>query len=243
MKSKIGIVCAGDQEVAPFLRLIDECSVSEKAMLKFYHGKIEDVEIVTLFCGVCKTNAAIATQILIDTYGCNAIFNAGTAGGMDEKIQLFDTVVSTESAYWDVSAGILTEFHPFMKTIFFSANQELISIAKVAISRNRLSNVYFGTMITGETFIEDEHRNEINMKLPALCVDMETASIAHTCYVNEIPFIAVRTITDTAEHGGVEAFEQNCDRASQISANVVIAILKEIAHGCGRSVFHGGDLF
>lgn len=95
---KVGIICAGDKEVAPIIGMLDECEITEKAMLKFYEANFEGVDIVTLFSGVCKVNAAIATQILIDTYKCDLIVNAGTAGGMDTTLEIFDTVVSTEVA-------------------------------------------------------------------------------------------------------------------------------------------------
>ncbi len=81
-------------------------------------------------------------------------------------------------------------------------------------------------MVTGEKFIEDSMRNEINNKFSPLSVDMETASIAHVCYVNKIPFIAIRTITDTASHSGVDNFEKNCRQASIISKDVVLEMLK-----------------
>jgi len=227
----IGIICAGDREVAPFIPMINKCSVSEKAMLKFYSGEFEKTPTVALFCGVCKSNAAIATQILIDTYGCEAIINAGTAGGMDRNIKLFDIIVSTEAAYWDVHEGILTEFHPWMESIYFKANEDLIAIAKSVAEKSGIpKKIYFGRIITGESFIEDKYRDELKAKFSPLCVDMETASVAHVCYVNRIPYIAVRTITDTAEHIGVDAasdFEQNCDKASQISADFVAAMLRE----------------
>lgn len=116
---KVGIICAGDREVAPFLPIIDECKITEKAMLKFYEGKINCVEVVTLFFGVCKVNAAIATQILIDTFSVDIMINAGTAGGMHHELELFDTVISTEVAYHDVAPNILAEFHPWMETVFF----------------------------------------------------------------------------------------------------------------------------
>lgn len=58
---KIGIVCATDDELAPFLSMIDNCNIIKKAMLKFYEGEIDGMQVVTLFSGVCKVNAAIAT--------------------------------------------------------------------------------------------------------------------------------------------------------------------------------------
>lgn len=225
---KIGIICASDSELVPFLPLIQDCVLSEKAMLKFYSGTMSGIQVVTLFSGVCRTNAAIATQILIDTYHCDTIINAGTAGGMVPHIQLFDTIVSTECAYWDVAEDILTEFHPWAKSIFWKSDQMLINAAKRTISKNDLKNIYFGRMVTGEKFIDQECRDEINEKLAPFSVDMETAGIAHTCYVNHIPFLSVRTITDTEEQSGTDNFEQNCERASEIAAHFVSLLIGEL---------------
>ena len=62
---KVGIVCAGDKEFAPFMPSIKDCKITEKAMLKFYEGKIHGVDVVALFSGVCKVNAAIAELITL----------------------------------------------------------------------------------------------------------------------------------------------------------------------------------
>lgn len=115
---KIGIICASDDELAPFLPLIKDCKITEKAMLKFHEGKIDGIEAVALFSGVCKVNAAIAAQLLIDVFGIDIIINSGTAGGIDPKLEIFDTVISSEICYHDVSSDILTEFHPWMKSVF-----------------------------------------------------------------------------------------------------------------------------
>lgn len=92
---KNGIVCAGDKELEPFLPVIENCKITEKAMLKFYEGTINGIEVVALFSGVCKVNAAIATQILIDNFKVNIIINSGVAGGIDSNLNIFDTVIST----------------------------------------------------------------------------------------------------------------------------------------------------
>ncbi|MGL5416232.1 MAG: 5'-methylthioadenosine/adenosylhomocysteine nucleosidase [Clostridium sp.] len=226
---KIGILCAGDSELEPFISMMDKPGVKEKAMLKFYEGKIEGINIVTLFTGVCKVNAAIGAQILIDTYDCNIIINSGTAGGMDNNLKIFDTVIAEEVAYYDVDEGILTEFHPWMESIYFKADNGLLKLIKEHISNyDKKHNIVFGRMITGETFIEEEKREEINNKYKPLSIDMETASVAHVCYVNKIPFLSIRTITDTAEQRGIEEFERNCGKASRISADLVRILLKEI---------------
>ena len=226
---RVGIICAGDEEVAPFLPIIDGCQISEKAMLKFYEGRINGVDIVTLFSGVCKVNAAVATQILIDTYGVNIIINAGVAGGMDDELNIFDSVISTEVAYHDVAPDILTEFHPWLENVFFKADPQLLKLSRKAVeSLDMEGKVYWGRMVTGETFIADDGRQTINEQFSPLSVDMETASIAHVCYVNSIPFISIRSITDTATHSGVGYFEENCPKASTIAKNITVALLTQL---------------
>lgn len=226
---RVGIICAGDTELAPFLPIIQDCVITEKAMLKFYQGKIEGIDIVTLFSGVCKVNAAIATQILIDTYHVDMVINAGTAGGMDPKLDIFDTVISTEVAYHDVHEEILTEFHPWMENVFFKADKELLKLSEKAVAKlNTDYRIVWGRMVTGEAFITDEGRDEINGQFAPLTVDMETGSIAHVCYVNQVPFVAIRSITDTPSHSGSEYFEENCEKASVIAKEITVALLAEI---------------
>ncbi|MBE5802051.1 MAG: 5'-methylthioadenosine/adenosylhomocysteine nucleosidase [Clostridiales bacterium] len=226
---KVGIVCAGDREVAPFLPVIDEWRTTEKAMLKFHHGKINGVEVVALFSGVCKVNAAIATQIVIDRYGVDVIINAGTAGGMNDELQIFDTVISTEVAHHDVASNILTEFHPWLENVYFKADQELLNLSRQAVDKIDVEgNVYWGRMVTGEAFIADEGRSKINEQFAPLTVDMETASIAQVCHANHIPFISIRTVTDTATHSGSDHFEENCKKASIIAKEITVALLAEL---------------
>lgn len=223
---KIGIICASDDELAPFLPHIEISSTTKKAMLTFYEGVLCGIRVVALYSGVCKVNAAIAAQILIDQYGIDAIINAGTAGGMDEKIALFDAIISTQVAYHDVEDDVLTEFHPWLPSVYLEADQALLKIAHKLFCAQK--DVYFGRMVTGEQFIQEDRRDAINHKYAPLSVDMETASIAHVCHVNQIPFLAIRAITDTATHIGVENFEKNCEQASEISKNLVLQLLTEI---------------
>ena len=74
-----------------------------------------------------------------------------------------------------------------------------------------------------------ENRNSIHsVSYTHLSVDMESASIAHVCYVNRIPFIAIRTITDTADHSGVDNFDKNCGIASEIAKEITLKLLDGI---------------
>ena len=224
---KIGIICASENELAPFLDDFQEHSVVEKAKLKIHIGKIGEHDVVLLYCGVCKVNAAIAAQIVIDDFNVDAIINAGVAGGMDRRLGILDTVVSTEVAYHDVASEILTEYHPWMKSVFFAADDNLLKIAKDVAERIQTKGkIYFGRMVTGEAFISDDGRQEIMDAFNPLSVDMETGSIAHVCYANSIPFLAIRSITDTADHSGSEFFEMNCKEASRIAKDFTVEVIR-----------------
>lgn len=225
---RIGVICAGDREIAPFLSRIDVMSVTEKAMLKFYEARLHGIEVIALYSGVCKVNAAIAAQILIDSFNVDAVINAGTAGGMAENVNLFDVAVSERVAYHDVSDDVLTEFHPWMDSVWFRSNAGLIDAAR-EYSRGSQYKMLFGSTVTGEQFIVDSERERINRKFAPLTVDMESAAIAHVCYANSVPFMAIRAVTDTAAHRGVENFELNCEKAAEISAEVTAGVIRMIA--------------
>ena len=221
---KIGILCASDTELEPFFKYIKCSEIYEKAMLKFYSGKIKNIDVIAVYSGVCKVNAAIAAQLLIDMFGVELIIKSGTAGGIDKDVKLFDTVISERAVYHDVADDILTDFHPWLKSNYFYADNDLLTVAK-KYGEESPFRILFGTVATGEMFIRDEKREEIVRRFAPLSVDMETAAVAHVCYVNKIPFLSVGTITDTSEYKGEENFDKNCEAASERAAEIVFGIL------------------
>lgn len=131
-------------------------------MLKFYSGQYKNRDVVALYCGVCKVNAAIATQILIDKFDVTHIIVTGVSGAIDSSLNIGDTVISTQIAYHDVDEGILTEYHPWMEKIYFEANNTLVDICRKIAKENTFEQkIFFGKIVTGEAFISDSGRNEI----------------------------------------------------------------------------------
>ena len=227
MIKKTGILCAGESELAPFLPHIQNCTHTERAMLTVYEGTIGSTPVAAVACGMCKVNAALAVQTVLDTVSPDFVLNAGTAGGMSPALGLFETAVTTECAYHDVAEAILTESHPHLPSVWFASDPDLLAACRRAAERAP-GRVHFGRTVTGEAFITDEGRAEINARFAPLTVDMETAAMAHVCYVNRVPFAAIRSVTDTADHSGIGTFEENCARASAVSATLVLDVLREL---------------
>ncbi len=175
---KIGILCASDTELEPFFSYLKDFEIKETAMLKFYISQFRDVQIIAAYSGVCKVNAAIAAQVLIDTFHVDALINGGTAGGMDKNVQLLDTVISQRMIYHDMTEDILTDFHPWLKNNHFEADKNLLDAAK-KYSKTKAYPLHFGVMVTGEQFIVDEQRIEINQRF-ALSARIWKLPVWHT---------------------------------------------------------------
>lgn len=222
----IGIIGATENEINPFILSMSNIKTEKHAMLNFHKGQYQDIDIIALFCGVCKVNAAIAAQILIDKYQTTQVIAIGVAGAINEELQILDTVISSEIAYHDVADEILTQYHPWMKSIYFTADKDMLNGISKANAGDR--SVLIGRIVTGEAFINQNGRKEIIEKYNPLCADMETASIAHVCYANSISFAAIRSMSDTPHESGNDAFEKYGKAAAEKSVFVLKCYLNTI---------------
>jgi len=177
-KSKIGIMCATARELVPYLSVMQIRKTDECAMHSFHDGTIKDICTTAVCSGCGKINACITAQLLIDRYDVDAIIFSGIAGGMRKEVKIFDTVVCTASSFHDTDNEIYTDF-PVMKAPVFYADDGLTALAKEAAGRIG-RKIHFGFATTGDRYMEPIHPD-------ALCIDMETAAVAHACqFVSEM---------------------------------------------------------
>ena len=96
---RVGILCPSDTELAPLLACIPSPRTIRKAMLTFYLGTLEGVDVVAVYSGVCKVNAEVAAHILVDAVSARPLFVGGQTGGMAEVVQLVVAVISQEADF------------------------------------------------------------------------------------------------------------------------------------------------
>lgn len=223
---KTGIICACKRELEPFFGEFKITSNSERSGLKIYEGQLRSHDVVAVVSGAGKVNAAIATQLLVDRYNADVVINAGVCGGMDPALKIFDTVIATDSAYHDADEELLALDRDDLSFANFSSDSKLLELSqKAAKELHAAGTIFWGRMVTGDRFIADDGRADIIEKYNPLSVDMETAAMAHVCYVNKVPFIAIRTVTDTSDHSGTEFFEINCAKAAVIAKDTALAVI------------------
>lgn len=221
----IGIIGALSSETEFLIKQLDDPVKTEMIGTSYYSGKINGKSVVIVTCGVGKVNAACITQAMIQKFDVGAIVNTGIAGGIDKKIKPCDVVISNELVYHDFVTDV-----PVFEA--FKADKTLMSLAENAckeIRENRDFNHYIGLIATGDQFVTDsETKAKIAKEVDPLCVEMEGGAIAHCSVINNVPFVVIRAISDTADDNAIISFYEFKEIASNMSASIVMSILKNI---------------
>ena len=202
--SVIGIIGAMEEEVAALKEKMEIKEVLKKASMEFYKGTLQGKEVVVVRSGIGKVNAGLCTQILADVFDAKMVINTGIAGSLDACIDIGDIVISTEALQHDMDA---TQFGyplgqiPRMETLAFPADEKMVSLAKAACEKvNPEIKVFTGRVVTGDQFVASkEVKDRIKTNFDGLCTEMEGAAIAQAAWLNEIPFVIIRAISDKAD--------------------------------------------
>lgn len=200
----IGIIGAMEEEVQ---ELIADLAFAEKktvASMDFYKGTLYGKDCVIVKSGVGKVNAALCTQILADFYKSEALINTGVAGSLDAQINIGDMVVSEDAVQHDMDASAVGDpvgQVPRMDVLAFPADPVLV---KKAVEANQKANpdiqTFTGRVASGDQFISGgEKKKQIQENFHARCAEMEGAAIAHGAYLNKIPYVILRAISDKAD--------------------------------------------
>ena len=231
--NRIGIIGAMDIEVDALKEQMTGVTRVNKASMEFYQGKLNGKDVVVVRSGIGKVNAAVCTQILADVFEVEAVINTGIAGSLRNEINIGDIVVSTDALQHDMDAvkfGYPKGQIPGMKVFSFVANAALRETAvRVCQKVNPDIQVFEGRVVSGDQFVAGaEKKNEIIKEFAGYCTEMEGAAIAQTAYLNGIPFVVVRAISDKADNSATMdnlTFER---QAAQHCVNLVGEMLREL---------------
>lgn len=224
----IGIIGAMDEEVR---KLKDEMTIENKlskAKMEFFAGKLWGRNVVVVTCGIGKVNAAVCAQILVDDFNVDKIINVGVAGGIGVDLVPGDLVIASNLVHHDMDTtafGDKIGQVPRMDTYEFKCDEALVEAAKKAFSNIKNHKSLVGRIVSGDQFIADiEKVRWLKSQFDALACEMEGCSIAQVCYLNSIPFVVIRSISDNANTGAHMDF----DKFVPIAVDNSLHILKEM---------------
>lgn len=142
--------------------------------------------------GVGKVFAAMHTEKYITSFQPDLVINVGVAGGITQTTN--DWLLVSETLFHDVDVttfgyqkGQYPKASARFKSDIYRFNQLKKAFAKTPASPGRVA--------TGDYFMTETSRLDQTIEVAA--VDMELAAIAMVCEAHDIPWVAVKTISDT----------------------------------------------
>ena len=223
---KIGIIGAMEVEVETLKSAMTVKNIVKKASMEFYEGSIENTDVVVVRSGIAKVNAGICVQILVDLFNVTHIINTGAAGSLNAKINIGDIVLSTDATIFGYKKGEV----PQLGVASFVADADLREKAKAAIKTVAPDlGVFEGRVCSGDQFISDKAvKDKIIADFDGMCTEMEGAAIAQGCYLNNIPFLIIRAISDKADGSDIVDYPVFEAKAAKDCAAMTFELLKNL---------------
>lgn len=200
---KTGIIGAMDLEVDALKANMTDVTVTTKAGMDFYEGKLAGAQVVVVRCGIGKINAAICTQILADQFHVTGLINTGIAGALNAQLRIGDLLISDDALHHDFDLTIFG-YVPGQVPGFdreFKADRSMADLAiELGTQLDPDCRCIRGRVVSGDQFISDgQIKARLISEFGGDCAEMEGASIAHTATCNGIPFVIIRAISDQAD--------------------------------------------
>ena len=191
---KIGIIVAMRKELDLLLPLLKDSEESRMSGFEFHRGMIGKHDVMVMQCGIGKVNAAMGSLMLVNHFAPNFVINSGVAGGADKSVSVMDVVAGARVAYHDVWCGPESELGRVQGLpLYFEGAKKLLDLMP------ERDDIHKGLICSGDQFIDKmEDVERIKGNFPdALAVDMESGAIAQVCHLCQVPFLALRVISDS----------------------------------------------
>ena len=223
---RYGIIAAMQEEMQEIKKIMVDIQEQKIYELTFVNGKINQCEVVLVEAGVGKVNAARTTQVLIDNFNVDAIINVGSAGAANDELDIGDIVIGKRLVQHDFD---ITAFgHPkgYISNVgqFIDSDIKLIENMEKTISKLEDSEfkIKVGTIASGDIFCtEPKMKDKIRSKFDTDAIEMEGAAIAQVCKLDYMPFIIIRSISDSPNGNNNITFDQFLEKASKRCAKII----------------------
>lgn len=228
-KNVIGIIGAMDEEVELLKNQMKIKKETNLAGMTFYEGELSSKNIVLVRSGIGKVNAASCAQILITKFGVSNLINSGVSGSMNPDLNQGDIVISTDTVQHDFDETALGRPVGEISRLditFFKSDEKLISAAEKAGESLTDIKVIKGRIASGDQFIAGGDKyQKIKTNFNPQAVEMEGGAIGHVAYLNKIPYVVIRSISDKADGEAPLSFEEFVKMASKNASDMIEKLL------------------
>ena len=201
--------------------------------IDFFYGELWGCQAVVAKCGIGKVFAAICAQTMILRFEVTHIINTGVGGTLTDSLGLLDVAIADGVVQHDMDTSPIGDpvgLISGINKVVIPTSASLARLASDAARKNGV-NALVGTIASGDQFISDPQRKKfITDNFSALCCEMEGAAIGHTCYVNGVECLIVRSISDSADGSAHMDYPQLVSHAAAQSQMIIEDILRSLCH-------------
>lgn len=224
---RIAILSAMREEITPFLKKFPNYTQEEVGGNVFYKVAYGEHELILAYSKIGKVHSALSASTMILKFGCEKLIFSGVAGGLSPKLKVGDLIVATKLCQYDVD---ITAFgHPLgfipESSVYIEADPHLLKVAS-EVAKEKGIKLEEGIIASGDSFIaSSEKKKWLIENFQADAVEMEGASVANVCHLLKVPFCILRSISDSADGEADVSFDEFLEKAAQVSADFVEAML------------------
>ncbi len=228
--SKIAIMGAMPEEVAPIVAKLDDLKETVYAANTYYEGSYNGQEVVVAYSKIGKVFATLTATMLIEKFGCDRLLFSGVAGAISDDLNIGDLIIADGLCQHDLD---ITAFgHPFGYVpegeVCIPTDITLRNIAK-KVAEGKGLTLKEGIIATGDQFVANSERKEwIGDTFKASALEMEGASVAVVCNALDIPFFILRAISDSADMDASFNFDEFLESSAKISADFILSMVDAI---------------
>ena len=228
--SKIAIMGAMPEEIAPLLKKVENIKCVEYANNRYYEATYKGRELVIAYSKIGKVFSSLTASTLIEKFSCDTLLFSGVAGAINPELKIGDLIIADKLSQHDLDISIFG--HPFgyvpEGSVFVESDERLRAIAK-EVAQKRGLKLIEGTIATGDQFVASNERKAFILEhFQADALEMEGASVAVVCDALDVPFFILRAISDTANDDAGIDFDAFMVESASISANFILDMVENI---------------
>jgi adenosylhomocysteine nucleosidase len=225
------LIGAMPEELERLRSVAEAVRFEQHGPFELIRARLEGTSVVMATCGIGKVNAAALAQT-VALAGVSRVIVTGVAGAVDPELRVGDLIVSRDAVQHDVDVtglGYDAGQVPGEPRVWAAdpALREAALEAAEAVARRDGVRALLGRVATGDAFIHDPAvRAQLRERFDAGCAEMEGAAVAQVCARWGLPWVVVRSVSDSADGSAELDFRAFTPVAAERAVAVVLGILR-----------------
>ncbi|MBR1566118.1 MAG: 5'-methylthioadenosine/adenosylhomocysteine nucleosidase [Oscillospiraceae bacterium] len=221
----IGVIGAMASEIDALKASLENAETVTVSGIDFVSGRLGNVDLVVAQCGIGKVFAALCAQAMIMLFGPSLIVNIGVGGSLTPGLNIADVGIGRAVVQHDMDTSGLGDpvgLISGINRVELPCDEAAVAAMEKAAAALGV-HTETGVIASGDLFVSDESvKRRIVDRFSAIVCEMEGGAIAQVCYVNQIPCVILRAVSDNGDSEAERAYTDALQRA----ADVALAVLK-----------------